>query len=438
MKFYSTNLRSPQVSFRDAVLHGMPADHGLYMPVTVPEIDAEIIRKLPGMQLGEIAHTIGKLWLSEDIPDSELQEIAYESINFDAPLIEVEKNIYSLELFHGPTHAFKDFGARFMARTMAYLQQEADQETVILVATSGDTGSAVANGFLGVPGIYVVLLYPSGKVSNLQEKQITTLDRNITALEINGTFDDCQMLVKQAFMDEDLNDIMHLTSANSINIARLLPQSFYYFYAYGQAAAFEKPVIFSVPSGNFGNLCGGLLAKKMGLPVRKFIAATNANNIFPNYILKGDFKPTASVKTISNAMDVGNPSNFPRILEIYNNNHSQVKNDIEAQAYSDFITKKTIRNVYEKNKYLLCPHSAIGYLGISDLMMDTEEDCTGIFLATAHPAKFFNVIHEFLDVDIPFPAGLKSVLNKNKESIFMESDYTDFKEFLIRAGWRKG
>jgi threonine synthase len=348
-----------------------------------------------------------------------------------------EKTIYSLELFHGPTHAFKDFGARFMARTMAWLQQDEDQETVVLVATSGDTGSAVANGFLNVPGVYVVLLYPGGKVSNLQEKQITTLGRNISAIEINGTFDDCQMLVKQAFMDEDLNDILHLTSANSINIARLLPQSFYYFYAWGQLSGKGKPVVFSVPSGNFGNLCGGLLAKRMGLPVSKFVAATNANNIFPNFILKGVYSPKASVKTISNAMDVGNPSNFPRIMELYNNNHSQIIKDIEAQAYSDFITKKTIRQVFEKNQYLLCPHSAIGYLGLSDVMMVAEEELTGIFLSTAHPAKFYNVINEFLEVDIPFPSGLRSVLSKNKEALLMESDYSAFKNFLIGAGWRK-
>ncbi len=415
----------------------MPADHGLYMPVSIPEVDPEFISYLPEMKIQEIAYHISKQWLSEDIPDQELKKIVDEAIDFDAPLQKIDDHIFSLELFHGPTYAFKDFGARFMARTLSYLQQHEDQETIVLVATSGDTGSAVANGFLNVPGVYVILLYPSGMVSNLQEKQITTLDRNITALEIKGTFDDCQMLVKQAFMDEDLNDIMHLTSANSINIARLIPQSFYYFYAYGQVARLNRPVIFSVPSGNFGNLTGGLLAKRMGLPVRQFIAATNANNIFPHYISTGKFIPKPSVKTISNAMDVGNPSNFPRILEIYNHNHSSIKKDINSQAYSDFITKKTIRQVFEKTKYLLCPHSAVGYLGISDVLTGNEEDCTGIFLSTAHPAKFHNVINEFLDVDIPFPSGLKSALNKTKEAILMESDYAALKDFLIKAQWRK-
>ena len=430
-------MRSPQVSFRDAVLHGMPADHGLYMPVSIPQTGADFNSKLPGMKLQDIAFAISRLWLQEDIPDAELRKIVNEAISFNAPLVEVDKDIYSLELFHGPTHAFKDFGARFLARTMAWLQRDEEQETVVLVATSGDTGSAVANGFLNVPGIYVVLLYPSGKVSNLQEKQITTLGRNITALEINGNFDDCQMLVKQAFMDEDLNDIMHLTSANSINIARLLPQSFYYFYAYGQLAGIGKPVVFSVPSGNFGNLCAGLLAKKMGLPVSRFIAATNSNKVVPEYIRNGVFTPRPSVKTISNAMDVGNPSNFPRILEMYNHNIGQVRKDIDAQAYSDFITKKTISRVYEERQYLLCPHSAIGYMGISDAVKISEDEFSGIFLSTAHPAKFYNVINEFLDIDIPFPTGLRSVLGKSKESIPMESDYSDFRKFLIGAGWRK-
>jgi len=437
MKFYSTNQRSPQVSFRDAVIQGMPADNGLYMPVSIPEVNSNFIRKLPKMKIQEIAYILSKIWLNEDFPDNLLKEIAYDAFDFEAPLHQVDENIYSLELFHGPTLAFKDFGARFMARTLSHLQQNEDQETVILVATSGDTGSAVANGFLNVPGIYVVLLYPGGMVSDLQEKQITTLGKNITALEIKGTFDDCQMLVKQAFMDEDLNDIMRLTSANSINIARLLPQSFYYFYAYGQVAELNKPVIFSVPSGNFGNLCGGLLAKKMGLPVKKFIAPTNANNIFPNYIKTGKFEPKSSQKTISNAMDVGNPSNFPRIQEIYNNNYSQITKDIESQAYSDFITKKTIRNVFEKTNYLLCPHSAIAYLGIHDSLLDNEGDITGIFLSTAHPAKFYNVINDFLEIEIPFPSELKSVMNLKKESIKMESDYTELKEFLISADWRK-
>jgi len=437
MKFYSTNQRSPQVSFREAVIHGMPSDNGLYMPVSIPEIDASFIRNLPNMKIQEIAYAISKLWLNEDIPDNVLKEISYEALDFDAPLFHLDDQIYSLELYHGPTFAFKDFGARFMARTLSFLQESEDQETIVLVATSGDTGSAVANGFFDVPGIYVILLYPSGKISNLQEQQITTLNGNITALEINGTFDDCQMLVKQAFMDEDLNDIMHLTSANSINVARLLPQSFYYFYAYAQLIDQNKPVIFSVPSGNFGNLCGGLLAKKMGLPIKKFVAPTNANNIFPKYLETGNFEPKLSIKTISNAMDVGNPSNFPRILELYNNNIIHLKKDIVSNAYADFITKKSIRQVYEQKNYLLCPHSAIGYLGLCDTLLGEEEECNGVFLSTAHPAKFHDVINEFLDCDISFPSELKSVLTKKKNSVKMEGDYSIFKDFLLKATWRK-
>jgi threonine synthase len=437
MKFYSTNQRSPQVSFQDAVIHGMPADNGLYMPVSIPQASSEFIRELPDMTMQDIALTISKLWLDQDFPGDTLKEIVYEAINFEAPLHKLGDDIYSLELYHGPTYAFKDFGARFMARVLSNLQQHEDRETIILVATSGDTGSAVANGFLDVPGIYVVLLYPSGMVSDLQEKQITTQGKNITAIEIKGTFDDCQMLVKQAFMDEDLNDIMHLTSANSINIARLLPQSFYYFYAFGQAAHLNKPVIFSVPSGNFGNLCGGLLAKKMGLPVYKFSAPTNSNNIFPTYIKTGKFEPKSTKKTISNAMDVGNPSNFPRILEIYNNNHGQIIKDIESQAYSDFVTKKTIRSVFEKTGYLVCPHSAIAYMGLHDALLGNEGDFTGIFLSTAHPAKFYNVIQDFLKIDVPFPPELNDVMEKQKDSIIMESDYSVLKKFLIKAKWRK-
>ncbi len=436
MKFYSTNQRSPQVSFREAVLHGMPSDNGLYMPVSIPEISSGFIRDLPKMKIQEIAYVISKLWLNQDIPDDVLKEISYKSIDFDVPLFEVEDHMYSLELYHGPTYAFKDFGARYMARILAYLQKQEDHETVVLVATSGDTGSAVANGFYKVPGIYVILLYPSGKISNLQEQQITTLGDNVTALEINGTFDDCQMLVKQAFMDEDLNDIMHLTSANSINIARLIPQSFYYFYAYSQLADRNKPIIFSVPSGNFGNLCGGLIAKKMGLPIRKFSAPTNANNIFPKYLKTGKFEPKPSIKTISNAMDVGNPSNFSRILELYNNNIDPLKKDIVSNAYADYITKKAIKQVYEKTKYLLCPHSAIGYLGLYDTLLGEEEDCIGVFLSTAHPAKFHNVINQFLVCDIPFPDELKNVLDKKKISVTMEGDYSIFKDFLLKAAWR--
>lgn len=437
MKLYSTNHLSPQVTFREAVIQGMPRDNGLYIPVAIPKVDDDFLDKLPSMNLQDIAIGISRLWLQDEIEDDKVKDIVHKAFVFDSPLHKLNTNIYSLELFHGPTYAFKDFGARYMAQILSHFQQYENRETLILVATSGDTGSAVANGFLHIPGIYVVLLYPGGKVSELQEKQITTLNANVSALKVNGTFDDCQMMVKQAFLDEDLTNIMHLTSANSINIARLLPQSFYYFYAYGQLSRFDKPLLVSVPSGNLGNLCGGVLAKKMGLPIKKFVAATNSNHIFPHYLETGKFEPKPSVKTISNAMDVGNPSNFARILELYGNNHENVRKDITGYAYSDFITKKTIKSVFEDTNYLLCPHSAIGYLGLHDLMIRQDQESTGVFLSTAHPAKFENVINEFMDIEITIPHGLKTVMSKKKRAIPIESDYAAFKKFLLGASWRK-
>ncbi len=437
MNFYSTNHSAPQVSFKEAVLHGMPPDNGLYMPLSIPKIPADLLNDLPDLNFQELALEISKLWLNEDIDEKWLKKIVYEAIDFDATLHKVKENIFSLELYHGPTYAFKDFGARFMARLLSHFVRKESNETVILVATSGDTGSAVAQGFFKIPGIYVVLLYPGGKVSKLQEKQITTIGGNVTALEVDGTFDDCQMLVKQAFLDEDLNDIMHLTSANSINFARLLPQSFYYIYAYAQLKQYEKPIVFSIPSGNFGNMCGALLAKKMGIPIHHLIAATNANNIVPQYLESGKFEPRPSLKTISNAMDVGNPSNFPRILELYGNKYENVIKDIHGSAYSDHITKKAILNIFKDNHYLMCPHSAIGYLGLHDYLLGRENEFTGVFVSTAHPAKFSNEINKFLDYEIAFPHGLKSVMNKKKVSVKMNSDYEDFKRFLLKASWRK-
>jgi len=437
MNFYSTNHTAPQVGFREAVLHGMPPDNGLYMPLSIPKIPDPLMKELPHLNFQELAFEISKLWLLDEIDEKWLKKIVYDAIDFDATLYKLKDNIFSLELYHGPTYAFKDFGARFMARLLSHFVRKESGETVILVATSGDTGSAVAQGFYKMPGIYVVLLYPGGKVSQLQEKQITTIGGNVTALEVDGTFDDCQMLVKQAFLDEDLNDIMHLTSANSINFARLLPQSFYYVYAYAQLAQYQKPLIFSVPSGNFGNMCGALLAKKMGVPIKQLIAATNANNIVPQYLETGKFEPRPSLKTISNAMDVGNPSNFPRIMELYGNKYEQVIKDIHGSAYSDHITRKAIVKVFDETHYLMCPHSAIGYLGLHDYMLGRENDYTGVFVSTAHPAKFSNEIQKFLDYEIAFPHGLKSVMNKKKVSVPMNSDYEDFKKFLLKAGWRK-
>jgi threonine synthase len=437
MNFYSTNHSAPQVSFKEAVLHGMPPDNGLYMPLSIPKIPADLLNDFPDLNFQELSLEISKLWLLEDVDEKWLKKIVYEAIDFDATLYKVKENTFSLELYHGPTYAFKDFGARFMARLLSHFVRKESNETVILVATSGDTGSAVAQGFYKIPGIYVVLLYPGGKVSKLQEKQITTIGGNVTALEVDGTFDDCQMLVKQAFLDEDLNDIMHLTSANSINFARLLPQSFYYIYAYAQLKQYEKPIVFSIPSGNFGNMCGALLAKKMGVPIHHLIAATNSNNIVPQYLDSGKFEPRPSLTTISNAMDVGNPSNFPRILELYGNKYENVIKDIHGSAYSDHITKKAILKIFEETHYLMCPHSAIGYLGLHDYLLGRENEITGVFVSTAHPAKFSNEINKFLDYEIAFPHGLKSVLNKKKVSVKMNSDYEDFKKFLLKASWRK-
>jgi threonine synthase len=431
MKLFSTNHNARLVSFREAVLRGLPEDNGLYLPMHIPEMSNEFIQNLPKLSLQEIGFEVTKTLVGDELSDDTIHKAVYDSIDFDAPLYRVENNIYSLELYHGPTFAFKDFGARFMARLLSHFVKEEGRKMTILVATSGDTGSAVANGFYGIKDIRVVLLYPKGKVSELQEKQFTTLGGNITALEIDGTFDDCQIMVKQAFLDIDLTGKLDLTSANSINIARLIPQSFYYFYAYGKLAEQDKPVIFSVPSGNFGNLCAGVLAHKMGLPSAGFVAATNANNIVPNYLATGKFIPRPSLQTISNAMDVGNPSNFPRILELYGQRHEAMARDILGFSYADSITKKIIKKVHDNYDYLICPHSAIGYLGIHDAIISKKEEVNGVFLATAHPAKFYNIIGEIIHTEIAFPHSLKTILNKDKKSFPLSCDYKAFKEFLL-------
>ncbi len=431
MQFFSTHHNAKLVSFREAVMKGLPEDNGLYLPMQIPELNPDFIANLDHMNLQDIGIEVTRAFAGDEMNDEAITRIISESIDFDAPLFRLNGKIFSLELFHGPTYAFKDFGARFMARTLAYFLENENRKITILVATSGDTGSAVANGFYNTPNIRVVLLYPSGKVSELQEKQLTSLGGNITALEIDGTFDDCQIMVKQAFLDQELSNSINLTSANSINIARLIPQTFYYFYAYGKLPEKNKPVVFSVPSGNFGNLCGGILAHKMGLPVAGFVAATNANNTVPKYLATGKFNPQPSVKTISNAMDVSNPSNFPRILELYGQRHDAIKKEITGFAYSDSITRKTIKKIYDEYEYLLCPHSAIGYLGIHDALISRSEDTYGIFLSTAHPAKFYNVIDQIIDGEITFPHALKAVLTKDKKSFRLSSDYKAFREFLL-------
>lgn len=432
MQLYSTKNPSELVSFKEAVFKGLPSDNGLYMPVSIPKMQDSFFENMEKYSFKEIAVQVCQALISEDIPADVLENIIDDVLTFDAPLVEVEDKVYVLELFHGPSLAFKDFGARFMARVMSYFLEKESKEINILVATSGDTGSAVAQGFYKMPGIKVTILYPSSKVSEIQEKQLTTLGHNITALEIDGTFDDCQRLVKEAFLDESLNKKMNLSSANSINISRLIPQSFYYFYAWSKLKKYGKPVVFSVPSGNFGNLCGGLIAKRMGLPIHKFVAATNANDIVPEYLESGLFAPRPSVSTISNAMDVGNPSNFARLMALYDNDLNKIKTEIAGKSYTDEETKYIINHIFEKTKYVLDPHGAIGYLGLKDYM-EEDTECIGAFLATAHPSKFLEVVQSLVTTPIVLPERLQTIVNKKKSSIEMSKEFNSLKNFLLET-----
>jgi threonine synthase len=431
MKLYSTNNPTIEVSLKEAIFKGLPDDNGLFMPVSIPRLEEDFFQNIDKLSFQEIAFEVSKALIGEDVPATDLKKIIEDVLTFDAPVLQVHDNIYVLELFHGPSLAFKDFGARFMARLMAYFLQNEKKDINILVATSGDTGSAVAQGFLDMPGIKVTILYPGGKVSDIQEKQLTTLGKNITALEVDGTFDDCQRLVKEAFLDKELNSKINLSSANSINISRLIPQTFYYFYAYAQLKKTGKPVVFSVPSGNFGNLCGGLIAKKMGLPVHKFIASTNANDIVPDYLLKGIFNPRASVRTISNAMDVGNPSNFVRLLALYDMDINKIRIDIEGKTYTDKQTSEIIRDVYNKTGYILDPHGAVGYLGLADYLKSEKENVNGVFLATAHTTKFLEVVEDVIGKKIELPSRLKEIVNKEKKSIPLSPELINLKAFLL-------
>jgi len=428
MKFYSTNNKDLSVSFKDAVVKGLAPDGGLFYPESLPQIDKSFIDKLPSLSLAEIGFEVSKHFLGDDIPSDKLKEICDDSLNFPTPLVTFEPNIYSLELFHGPSCAFKDVGARFMSRCLSYFAQESDEKITILAATSGDTGSAVANGFLDIENIEVVILYPSGKVSQIQEKQLTTLGKNITALEIDGSFDDCQALVKTAFQDKELNKKMRLSSANSINIARLIPQSFYYFYAYGQLKDQNKDLVISVPSGNYGNLTAGLMAKQMGLPIKKLIASTNINKVVPDYLKTGKYESKASIPSISNAMDVGAPSNFDRMMTLYQENHPKICADLKGASYNDEQTKEIMRKVYKDFGYILDPHGAIAYLGLQKELDTTKE--LGVFIETAHPAKFIDIVEEVIETQIAIPDYLKSCLTKEKISIQMPNNYQDFKTFL--------
>ncbi len=430
MKLYSTNNTDHLVDLQEAVFKGLPEDNGLYMPVDIPVLSDAFISALPNLSFAEIAFEVCKNLVGDYIPAGDLQNIIEKSINFPAPVVRLADSVGILELFHGPSLAFKDFGARFMAQLMSYFNKGNDQELVILVATSGDTGGAVAAGFLDTPGIKVVILYPSGKVSPLQEKQLTALGGNISALEVDGSFDDCQALVKKAFLDVDLRKRIRLSSANSINISRLIPQSFYYFEAYKQVVQTGKKVVFSIPSGNFGNLTAGLFAKRMGLPVHHFIAATNANRVVPDYLLSGKFSPQTSIPTISNAMDVGNPSNFARMLDLYCSTWNIMKKDISGYSYSDLETREGIKEVFDQYQYTIDPHGALGYLAFEEYKKDNS-DTFGLILETAHPSKFNTEVEKITKQVVEIPERLATLANKTKLATSMPIEYDPFKSWLL-------
>ena len=431
MKYRSTLHRSPEVSLRDAVTHGSAPDGGLYMPVQILRLKGDFLERLPSLAFPEIAHEVGALFVGDEIPPNILMKIVAEAFNFPVPLVTLGERLHVLELFHGPTLAFKDFGARFMARVMEYFVQESGKHLTVIVATSGDTGSAVAQAFLGVPGIRVVILYPAGRVSNAQEKQLTTLGQNITALEVAGSFDDCQRLAKQALVDPVITENLTLTSANSINIARLIPQTFYYFAAVAQLGTSGSLPVFSVPSGNFGNLTGGLLAKRIGLGVKNFIAATNANDIVPEFLRSGKLIPRDSRHTISNAMDVGNPSNFARIADLYGNDLQAIRHDIWGASFSDDDTLRVMHDVDKRNGYTLDPHTAVGVLGWQCFAKQNQPTTQGIVLATAHPAKFDEIVARATGVRPGMPERLAAFLDRPKKSIPFPNRFSELQEFLL-------
>ena len=434
MKYYSLNHNAPKVSFQEAVIKGLAPDKGLYFPESLTPISSDFIDNIEMLSNEDIAFEAIQQFVGDEIPEENLRQIITETLCFDFPLVKVENNIYSLELFHGPTMAFKDVGARFMSRCLAYFNPEVSglkkgTKNTVIVATSGDTGGAVASGFLGVEGVDVVILYPSEKVSDIQERQLTTLGQNLTALEVDGVFDDCQDMVKKAFLDESL-DYKNLTSANSINIARWLPQMFYFFFAYKQLKSENKPLIFSCPSGNFGNICAGIIAKKLGLPIEHFVASTNVNDTVPRFLEAGLYDPKPSKATISNAMDVGNPSNFIRIQEMYKNDLLEFKKDFSSFSFKDAETEIALQKIYKNSGYIAEPHGAIGYLGLKKELLN-HPNSIGIFLETAHPIKFLDVVEPILNVKLPIPTQIESVLNKEKLSIKIKT-YEDFKVFLKR------
>jgi threonine synthase len=429
MKYYSTNKKAPVANLQEAVVKGLASDKGLFMPEKIKKLPQSFFDTIENLSFQEIAYTVADAFFGEDVEAATLKHIVYETLSFDTPAVKVKDNIYSLELFHGPTLAFKDVGARFMARLLGYFIKEGE-EINVLVATSGDTGSAVANGFLGVKGIRVFVLYPKGKVSPIQECQFTTLGQNITALEVDGTFDDCQALVKSAFMDPELNAKHKLTSANSINVARFLPQAFYYFYAYAQMKRMEpgKDVVMCVPSGNFGNITAGLFGKYMGLPIKRFIASNNSNDIFFKYLQTGEYNPKPSVATLANAMDVGDPSNFVRVLDLYNNDLDALRADVSGARYSDEEIASTVEQCYKETGYLLDPHGACGYQALKESLQGQE---VGVFLETAHPAKFLATVEDIIGEKVIIPEKLQAFMKGKKQSIELTKDFSAFKAYLM-------
>ena len=430
MQYYSTNSQSPKVDFKQATIKGQAPDKGLYFPEQIPMLPKEFIENITNYSDEEIAYQVIKPYVGDAIPDAELRRIVGETINFDIPLVKVTDTIFSLELYHGPTLAFKDIGARFMSRCLGYFVKDLNKKVTVLVATSGDTGGAVANGFYDVDGVEVVILYPSGKVSSVQEKQLTTLGKNIHALEVSGTFDDCQQMVKQVFTDEALNEKLFLTSANSINVARWLPQQFYYFFAYKQWAQKNNPPVIAVPSGNFGNICAGILAHVSGLPVKHFIAACNANDVVPAFMETEKYEPKKAVATISNAMDVGNPSNFIRILEIFHHQFANLQNVLSSCSITDAATKDTIQKVYQEEGYLLDPHGAVGFLALHQYLQNHPAE-KGIVLETAHPVKFYDVVEPVIGQAVTKPASVQKQLLLEKKSIKITASADLLKAFLL-------
>ena len=428
MNYYSLHHKSPKSTFKNAVVQGLAKDRGIYFPETITPLSKDFISNISKYSNHEIAFEVIKQFVGDEIPTEKLKEIIAETVCFDFPLVTIDDNIASLELFHGPTMAFKDVGAKFMAKCLEYFNIGNTEEITVLVATSGDTGGAVANGFLGAKGVNVVILYPSGKVSDVQEKQLTTLGKNITALEVDGVFDDCQEMVKTAFLDEEITKT--LTSANSINVARWLPQMFYFFFAYKELHNKHKELVFSVPSGNFGNICAGIMAQKLGLPIKHFVASTNVNDTVPKYLIKGIYNPKPSKATISNAMDVGNPSNFIRIKELFNNDLETLKSAFSSYSFTDDETRTTMKGIYTNSGYVADPHGAVGYLGLKKYELSENE--FGVFLETAHPVKFLDVVEETLPVKVAVPAQIQKVIN-NKKVALKASSYEDLKEFLIKG-----